>query len=177
MTDKKLLSNELSLKRLLIDSVFYSGSMNALILGSLYYDAEMWVGDYPPDIQEKFGPKSDRATRLGYLVAIPFFLIAVGGVVLSNLRLKRANGGRLSPAAAFLNAYALFFSIWFVDLTMLDWLLFVTFTPGFVVLPGTEGMDGYDDYGFHFREHMKALPLLSVPALIIAFLTASRSGR
>jgi hypothetical protein len=81
----------------------------------------------------------------------------------------------LGRKAAFLNAFALIFSGWFFDLTILDWLLFVKVTPSFVVLPGTEGMAGYDDYGFHLREHMRALPFLAVGALVIALLTAKES--
>jgi len=33
---------------------------------------------------------------------------------------------------------------------VLDWLIFVTIQPDFVVIPGTEGLAGYKDYGFHF---------------------------
>ncbi|MDH3734751.1 MAG: hypothetical protein OEU54_14585 [Gemmatimonadota bacterium] len=36
-----------------------------------------------------------------------------------------------------------------VDLLILDWLILVRIQPGFVVLPGTEGLAGYDDYRFH----------------------------
>lgn len=34
-------------------------------------------------------------------------------------------------------------------------LVFVTLQPCFVVLPGTEGLQGYRDYGFHFRQFLK----------------------
>ena len=146
--------------------------MAALILGPMYYNAEMWLNDYPPDIQEKFGPMSEKARREGTIVAIPFFIVMVGGIIWSNLRLRQTNGGHLGRKAAFLNAFALIFSGWFFDLTILDWLMFVKYTPSFVVLPGTEGMAGYDDYGFHLREHMRALPFLAIGAVIIALLTA-----
>jgi hypothetical protein len=38
------------------------------------------------------------------------------------------------------------------DLLVLDLLMFYTWTPKFLVLPGTEGMAGYKD----FRPHLKA---------------------
>jgi hypothetical protein len=167
--------NKLSLKRLLQDIFWYDATMATAILGALFYNAEIWLNDYPPDIKEKFGPMSEKAKKQGTMIAIPFFLIMIGGIVWSNLRLKKANGGQLGRKAAFLNAFALIFSGWFFDLTILDWLLFVKVTPSFVVLPGTEGMAGYDDYGFHLREHMRALPFLAVGALIIALLTAKES--
>ena len=37
------------------------------------------------------------------------------------------------------------------DLVILDWLIFVTIQPSFIVIPGTEGMAGYKDYWFHFE--------------------------
>jgi hypothetical protein len=170
-----MMQNQLSLKRLFKDIFWYDAALAALILGPLYYNAEMWMNDYPPDIKEKFGPMSDKAKKQGYIVAVPFFLVMVGGIFWSNFRLKKVNNGRLSRPTAFNNAFALIFSGWFFDLTILDWLMFVKFTPDFVVLPGTEGMAGYDDYGFHLREHMRALPLLAAGALIIALLTAKES--
>lgn len=166
------MQNRHSLKRLAKDILWYDATLAALIVGPMYYNAEMWLNDYPSDIKEKFGPMSDKAKKQGYIVAVPFFLVMVGGVFWSNLRLRRVNNGRLARKTAFNNAFALIFSGWFFDLTILDWLMFVRVTPDFVVLPGTEGMPGYDDYGFHLREHMRALPLLAAAAIIIALLTA-----
>jgi hypothetical protein len=167
-------NNQLSLRQLLKDIFWYDTAMASLILIPSYINAEMWLNDYPPDIKAKFGPMSDKAKRQAAILSIPFFFVLVGGIVWSNLRLKKAHGGRLGRKAAFLNAFALIFSGWFFDLTILDWLLFVKITPGFVVLPDTEGMAGYNDYGFHLREHMRALPLLALGALVIAFLTAKK---
>ncbi len=167
-------NSELSFKHLLKDVFWYDATLTTIILGTLFYNAEIWLNDYPPDIKEKFGPISTKAKRQGTIIAIPFFIIMIGGIIWSNLRLKKAYGGRLGRKTAFMNAFALIFSGWFLDLTILDWLLFVKITPSFVVLPGTEGMAGYNDYGFHLREHMRALPFLALGALVIAFLTAKK---
>ena len=168
------MKDQRSLKHLVKDILWYDAALAAIILGPMYYNAEMWLNDYPPDIKEKFGPMSPQAKKQGLIVAVPFFFVMVGGIIGSNLRLRKANGGHLGIKAAFLNAFALIFSGWFFDLTILDWLMFVKYTPNFVVLPGTEGMAGYDDYGFHLREHMRALPFLAIGALIIALLTAKQ---
>lgn len=159
---------QLSPALLLGDGLAYNLSMTALVLGSLRWNPEIWVNDYPPDVREEFGPPGPRARRQGLLVAVPFFLLGGGGVVWSTLRLKRRNGGRLSFPAAFAHTYALILSFWLFDLTVLDWLFFVTMTPDFVVLPGTEGMAGYDDYGFHLRAHLKAAPMLAVLSALLA---------
>ena len=47
-----------------------------------------------------------------------------------------------------------FLLFWFVnafDVVVLDWLLFMNVLRPWVILPGTEGMVGYDDYLFHLR--------------------------
>jgi hypothetical protein len=56
-----------------------------------------------------------------------------------------------------------------VDLVVLDWLVFVTLQPRFVVLPGTEGMAGYRDLRFHVRGFARA----SVASLVIAAVFAA----
>lgn len=168
------LTNELSLKQFARDALLFNGLLGVLLVGSLRWNADIWVNDYPPDIKEAYGPMSPRTKKQATLVAIPFFLIMIGGIIWSNLQLKRKNGGQLSISAAFANAFALTFTGWFLDLTILDWLMFVRNTPDWVVLSGTEGMAGYDDHMFHLREHTKALPMLAVFSLIFALFTASR---
>lgn len=170
-------TQELSLKQTAADAVIFNTLLGSLIVGTVKIDPAIWVNDYPPDIKEKFGKVDPKTKRLSMIVAVPFFLLMGGGLIWSNIKLKRRNQGRLSFKAAFLNAYTLILSGWLFDLTILDWLIFVRHTPDFMVLPGTEGMAGYDDYGFHLREHLLALPMLGGFALIIAMLTASRPWR
>jgi len=38
-----------------------------------------------------------------------------------------------------------------LSMLILDWLIFVTVQPAFVVIPGTEGLAGYKDYWFHLE--------------------------
>jgi hypothetical protein len=169
----KSLQNELSLKQFSQDALLFNGLLGVLLVGSLRWNAEIWVNDYPPDIKEKVGPMSRRTKKQATLIAIPFFFIMIGGIVWSNLKLKQKNNGQLSLTAAFTNAFALIFSGWFFDLTILDWLMFVRHTPDWVVIPGTEGMAGYEDYLFHLKEHARALPMLAAFSLVFALFTAS----
>ncbi|WP_420643351.1 nitroreductase [Candidatus Leptofilum sp.] len=159
--------------RLLKDGTAISVSLTAVIFGTLYLNPEIWVHDAPPDIREKFGSKSEKAKRQTLFVALPFFLILFGGVIRSNILLKRQNEGELPFKTAFLNAYGLFLYFWLFDLVILDWLIFVTIKPKFLIFPGTEGMAGYDDYGFHLKTALPALPLAILPAFFIAMLTAN----
>jgi hypothetical protein len=54
------------------------------------------------------------------------------------------------------------------DLLVLDWLIMVRIRPKFIILPGTEDMDIYNDYGFHFRGFLKGTVLTLLASLVIA---------
>jgi len=84
-------------------------------------------------------------------VGVLLLCIVVGVPLYSNARLRRQNNGELSFLTAFASSalIAFFFAVW--DLLILDWLIFVTIQPDFIVIPGTEGLAGYKDYWFHFE--------------------------
>lgn len=152
------------------ESAAYNLSLAALILGSMRWNPAIWASDYPPDIKAALGPPDPQAKRQATLIALPFFLIAIGVPLWSTLRLKRRHSGQLSFPAAFAHIFGFIASAWLLDLTILDWLVFVTITPDFVVIPGTEGMAGYDDYAFHLREHLRALPFMALASLVLAII-------
>ena len=160
---------------LLQHGVLYGAVLSVLMVlsfvGAAYLNPEIWLPDYPPDIRERFGPMSERAKRQRRLVGIPVFLLLAGVLVLSSVRLAQ------------IGSESIFFSVFFgtvvvlvvfsaVDLLILDWLVFVTLRPNIVVLPGTEGAEGYGDYGFHFRAFLKGLAGSSVASLLACVLTA-----
>lgn len=162
-----------SLKQLIRDGSLISGLLTMIIYGSLYRNAEIWLQDYPPAIQEKYGrPKSPQAKRESILFGIPFFLVLFGGIIRSNQALKKGNGGHLPFMVAFKNAFGLLLFFWVYDVVIVDWLIMMTFKPDFVVLPGTEGMPEYEDYMFHVRTALPVLPALVVMALVLALVTA-----
>jgi hypothetical protein len=140
----------LSVKRVLVDGTILSVLLSLVVYGSLYVDPLMWVGDYPPDVQAAVGAV-DVPLGQTIIAGVLCLGIVICVVLRSNAALRRQNDGRLSFPAAFTNSALifLFFAVW--DLLVLDWLIFVTIQPGFVVIPGTEGLAGYKDYWFHFE--------------------------
>jgi hypothetical protein len=129
-------------KRLLKDGSTINMGLTSLIFATLYINPEMWVDDYPPDIRKKFGSKSKKSKRQAIFAAIPFFLILIGGIIRSNSLLKQQNDGVLSFKSAFLNAYGLLFYFWLFDLLIIDWLIFVTLQPNFIILPARKAWLG-----------------------------------
>jgi hypothetical protein len=141
---------QLSFKRILVDGTILSVLLSIIIYGSLYVNPLMWISDYPPDIQAAVGDVDvPLAQRL--VVGVLLFGIVVGVPLRSNARLRRQSGGELSFWAAFVNSALIFFFFAVWDLLILDWLIFVTIQPDFIVIPGTEGLAGYKDYWFHFE--------------------------
>src|SRR6266704_6251587 len=131
---------QLSTKRIVTDGSILSMLVGLLVVGSMYYNAEIFHDDYPPDIQEKAGPMSQRAKRQRRIVALTLFLLLFGVPTYSNLKLKRWNQGKLTFLAAWLNAYAVSAVFNLFDLLVIDYLIVIGLQPEFVVLPGTEGM-------------------------------------
>lgn len=155
----------------IITGAFINGAWLSLVLtvimllsGTLALD--MWVGDFPPDIRERYGPMSARAARLRPWVAVAVFgaVLAIPIIGLSALRTEL---GDLSfvPALAFAAIAVLVFNVY--DLLILDWLFFCTIQPRSMVLPGTEGMAGYRNYRFHFIGFLKGLGFCAVGGLLI----------
>jgi hypothetical protein len=71
----------------------------------------------------------------------------------------------------FVNSAVILMMFNLVDLIVIDWLIFNTLQPRFIILPGTEGMAGYHDYGFHFRQFLKGTAGSLVVSLMIAAIT------
>ncbi|HMT22041.1 MAG TPA: hypothetical protein PKE20_12490 [Promineifilum sp.] len=156
---------------LLQHSLFYGAilsiAMTALILGSLYWRPMIWIGDAPAEIRAVAPPMSEsdrRAKRLAGLVMLGIFLAVL---VASVLGLRGLAAGQPSFADVALSTFIVFMTFNVVDLLIIDWLLVVTVRPSFVMIPGTEGMDAYGDYGFHFHAFLKGTAGGVVLALIV----------
>jgi hypothetical protein len=118
-------------------------------------------GDIPDDILAAVPPKTEREKRLSRWWGIPLIAVMFGLPLYSTFNFALQN-----PGAAFATLYWHTFLVTLMpnlgDLVILDWFLFCTITPRFLVYVGTEGFAGYKDYGFHLRGHLKALPAIAI---------------
>jgi len=157
-------------------ALLYGGVLSAvlsvLLLGLLWMNPEILLRDYPPDIQEKFGPMSERSKRQRILVAILMGAVGLGIVTLSFSAVRASGGGQIPFLTAFVHLFVMFSVFNVVDLVLLDWPL-VALGPRFVVLPGTEGSAGYKDYWFHFRGFLIGAVLILVASGLIAGVVAA----
>jgi hypothetical protein len=157
--------------KILIDGLIFSAVGSIYLVLLLIYNPRLLMseGDYPADVLAAAPPRTKEETRLSALLSIPWFLWAVGFPLYSTMSYLQAGETAISFLAAFGHAFLILLSFWLVDLILLDWLMFCTITPKFLVIPGTEGFAGYKDFGMHLRGHFgKGLIILIISGALIA---------
>ena len=112
-------------------------------------------------------PKTEKEKRQSIMVGIPFVLLFIMVPIVSTLSLKSQVGEGITFLALSAHAFGVVFFFNLVDLILLDWLMFCTLTPSFLIIPGTEGMAAYKDYRYHFRASMIGTILSAAAGLII----------
>ena len=147
------------------DGIILTGIILVLMVLAQRINPRLFIQDYPEDIQAAVPPKTRAEVRQTRWLGIPLILAMLLVPFLSTLGLKQAGG---SFSALLANAFGVVFFFNVFDLLVLDWLIFCGMTPKSIVIPGTEGMAGYKDYGLHWRGFLKGTLLSAVLGLVIA---------
>lgn len=120
--------------------------------------------DYPRDIQEAStlpAPDEHTLKTSKTVSGLLGLLIMVAAAVMTCICT-----GDASWPACFISAFIIVF-IWNVtDLLVMDWLIFCTITPKWMVIEGTTGCKGYKDYFFHFKGFLIGCVYSLIMALI-----------
>lgn len=143
--------------------------ISALLLAIGLSNPRVMLQDYPKDVQAVVEPKTAQEKRQTLYWGIPFWVLLLGFPLLAALSAKAVHQGFWE---IFLSAFGVFFLGNLVDWLIIDWLIFCTITPKFIVLPGTEGMAGYKNYAMHFKGFLIGTVISVVVGLIIATLVA-----
>ena len=161
-----------SLNLLVQHSLLYgailSAFLSALFLAAARLNPEIMLRGYPPDIKAKYGPGSEKTMQFRKPMAFLIFVILFGTLIFSIIRLADVSSEPLTLTTIFLSTFIILLTFNLVDLVIIDWLVFVTLQPKFIILPGTEGMAGYKDYGFHFKAFLRGTVLCLIASLVIA---------
>jgi hypothetical protein len=158
----------LDMGKILLDGAILSILASLLLVGTLRFNPRLFLQDYPQSIQNLVPAKTPKEKRQSLIVGIPFLLLLVVVPFLSTLSLMHQSGEEVTFYQLFLHAFGviLFFNI--VDLIVLDWLMFCTWTPSFLIIPGSEGSEAYKDYFYHFKASIIGTILSVVGGLLIA---------
>ena len=119
--------------------------------------------DYPKSIQNAVPPKTKEEKRQTYVYALPVLLIMIGYPLATGAYLTVLHHWHFWQTFSFVWGLSMLFNLY--DLLIIDWIVFCTITPGFLVIPGTEGNKGYKDYWFHFVGFLKGILITGVISL------------
>lgn len=156
----------------LIFGCILSAILFTMVLLLVRINPEIMLGDYPPDIQAKYGPMSQRTRRQRIPVALLILAVMFAIVAASFAPILSGVHGPRTFLVSFVNLSVMFTVFNVLDWLVLDWLIVVTLRPKFLILPGTEGMAGYGDYAFHFRGFLIGIAItLAASILLSGFIT------
>jgi hypothetical protein len=150
--------------QLLIQAITYSLILGLTFLLIARINPEMWINDYPPYIKAKYGPMSEDSNRLRMILSIPVMVFMIGFPFFVIVQLAQSTALTFWQVFGSLFFLYTFFNLF--DMVIMDWLIFCTIQPSLFVLPGTEGIAAYKDYGFHLRASLKGQILLTLVSLI-----------
>jgi hypothetical protein len=158
----------LNIGKILLDGAILSFLASLFVVGSLYFNPRLFLQDYPEGIQRLVPPKTKKERRQSLIIGLSFLIILGAIPLLSTLSLMRQSGKEATFFQLFLHAFGVIFIFNLVDLVVLDWLMFCTWTPPFLVIPGSEGSEAYKDYFYHFKASVIGTILSVVGGLLIA---------
>lgn len=145
-----------------------SVALSAVIVGTLAANPRLLLRSYPADIRRAAGAQTASEWKKTRIIGLFFLLLLIGIPAVSTGLLEQSRGGDLDFSTAFLNGFGILSFFNAVDWLLIDWLLFCTVTPRFLVIEGTEGMAGYKNYRFHFRGFVVGTVLAAIASLVIA---------
>jgi hypothetical protein len=157
----------LNLSRTIFDGLTFSTLASAFILITLRLNPRIWLQDYPEDVQAQVPPKTEQEKRLSLVLGIPFLLLLIAVPLISTFMLEARHPQTATFFALAANAFGVAFVFNVVDWLILDWLVFCTITPEFIVIPGSEVANYRADYGYHFRGFLIGTVFSAIAGLII----------
>lgn len=162
---------QLLIKRILIDGAILTAIMAPVVVLMLYINPRIALSDYPEDVKAAVPPRTKKELRQGIMISIPLLLVAIGIPLYSTWLVRQQNGGVITYWMAFVTILGEYLIPALFDLIVLDILMFYTWTPKFLVIPGTEGMAGYKDYRPHLKGHLtKGNVILVVFSALLALI-------
>jgi hypothetical protein len=162
---------QLLLKRILIGGSILTAIVAPILVLALYINPRMALSDYPEDVKAAVPPRTKKELRQGIVMSIPLLVAVIAVPLYSTWVVKQQNQGVITYWMSFVTIFGVFLIPFLFDLIVLDILMFYTWTPKFLVIPGTEGMPGYKDWRPHLKAHLtKGLLLLVAFSALLALI-------
>jgi hypothetical protein len=158
----------LDLQKLLFDCIILVIAFTGIVLYVGMFKPRLFAdaSNLPGDILAAIPPQTEAEKREAKILSIPLFVILIGGMLYSTYTFAAQSGAGFLPL--FLHALVVILVVSTFDLVFIDWVILNTITPKWAVFPGTDGLAGYKNYGFHGRAHLRVLPAQIFGAAITA---------
>lgn len=139
---------KMDMSQAIVDGFIWSLLWVAVIALILWKVPQQLVHDYPKEIQAVvvLPPVNKKIYKW---IIVPALIILVGYLFFSVITTYGA--AEVAFWMPMLHVFVMCIVWNSVDLLIMDWLIFCTIQPKFMILPGSEGHPAYKDYYFHFR--------------------------
>lgn len=152
--------------RIILDGLILSFLMAVTIISILRLNPRYEMKSYPKEILNEVEPQTEEEKQGFLRIALPM-MILIFIFLVDRVRSAYLNS-YVTYVLLFLHTFFILM-IWnTIDLLFMDWLLFCTITPNFIILPGTKGNKGYKNYKYHFIGFLKGIVISAFCSLAIA---------
>ncbi|MGY5860015.1 MAG: hypothetical protein RTU63_11650 [Candidatus Thorarchaeota archaeon] len=162
----------------LIENILIHGTLAGILLVLYilpimrFLSPRIWAfSDYPKAITESVEPQTKRELRIATASFLPFLILMFAFPLASTLFFESVSGGSITLLDAFLNTFGVLMIGNLADWLLLDMFIVGTWTPDWVIIPGTESMKetAYKDFRVeHTKGHVYGTIGMAVLSLVIA---------
>ena len=167
----------------LLENILLHGSIAGLLL-ILYIlpimrflSPRIWAfSDYPKAITDSVEPQTKRERKIAFVTGIPFIILMIVYPLMSTLAFEISSGGVITIIDAFLNAFGVLMIGNLADWLFLDMIIVGTWTPDWVIIPGTEKMKDTAYKSFrkeHTVGHLYGTIAMALISLVIAWIVVT----
>lgn len=164
------MSCTLDITALLWQSALYCLLVTVAMVPVGLKNPRIMLHSYPKDIQAAVPPLTGTERKQRLFFATPILLAMIGYPALIALTYVPAGVRDFYSLFTVTWGMMLIFNVY--DLLVLDWLLFCTIQPNFMIVPGTKGHPGYRNYMFHFIGFIKGIFITLILSAALAGLLA-----
>lgn len=126
----------------------------------------IFLHDYPKELQEVVHLPPFTNKKIAYMFTTIAMIIIISFIFLSCVFTYKAN--EVNYLIILFHIFIVFMCWNLFDLIVMDWIIFCTLQPKFIVLPGSEGHRAYKDFKFHFIGFLKGCLIAAISSPIIA---------
>lgn len=157
------------MKKVIFDALMFSFLFGGFITLIQLINPRLELHNYPPSIKNKVEKKSQQEIKLFRKLAIPMLLILL--FYLNGTILYSYWNFEVPFSKIFFHYFFILFFFSLFDLFILDWLIFCTITPKYLIIPGTNKNSGYKNYNYHINGSLgKGLAIVLIVSLIFSII-------